>query len=138
LPTDEPLNWNENTEFLSASQVEQTKAILLHTRLPLELIDEILDFAEYWPVAEFCSTLQVTARAETVNGQNVSILYLRTLPLPGRFRPEDGADPELIDNYDLRGPYPIRKVVFRLVSKDQGWSTNQGRGMFRGGLEGSN
>lgn len=133
VPTEEPASWKERV-FLSALEVEHTKKLLLLKGLPIELIDEILDFAEYWPVAEFCCSLPATARAEQHNKANSSILYLRTLPLPGVFFPEDGGEPELIDNYDLRGPHPIRKVVFRVASKDQGWSSNQGRGMSDGTL----
>lgn len=126
-PTVEPPAWNDTAGYLSAAQAEQTMSLLLLLQLPIELVVEILDLAEYWPVAEFSCSLRVTARS----GTNGSLLYLRTLPLPGRFHPEDGeGQPELIQNYELRGPYPIRKVVFRLASRDQGWSSNRGQGMW--------
>lgn len=86
--------------------------------LPIELIDQIIDDAEYWPHVHASLTEPVTASGGY--DANHDILLLRTPPIcsaattfpdqPSTTLPE----PELI--------HPVRKIVFTLNSHDQGWS----------------
>ena len=78
-------------------QVLETKILLQRRGLPLEVIDTILDFAEYWALvsttAQYAS--ERVARSTYQNSDLGYLLYLRTRPLPGEFKPEpatgDGA-----------------------------------------------
>jgi len=78
-------------------QVLETKILLQRRGLPLEVIDTILDFAEYWALvsttAQYASERVAWSTRE--NSYLGYLLYLRTRPLPGEFRPEpatgDGA-----------------------------------------------
>ncbi|KAG0123911.1 hypothetical protein HOY82DRAFT_494750 [Tuber indicum] len=125
------------------AQVLKTKKLLRSRGLPLEVIDAILDFAEYWPVvstiAQYAS--EKIAQSSYENSNLASLLYLRTQPLPGEFRPElatgdeIGEDPTtgcFIGHYQARGQHPVRKLIFKTVSRDQGWTSNEGQGTYKG------
>lgn len=113
----------------SPRDVLDVKSLLWQKRLPIELVDSIIDFAEYWPhqATEVDRAIQV--------GNNSSVLYLQTPLLPGVFVPENDkkcgeAEESLaIGNVRTRALNPARKIVFRIWSHDQGWSSNPGRGM---------
>jgi len=124
-------------------QVLETKILLRRRGLPLEVIDTILDFAEYWALVSTIAqyTSERVAQSTYGNTDLEHLLYLRTQPLPGEFKSEpatgDGAIEGvttgcLIGDYRARGQHPVRKVVFQTVSRDQGWSSNEGRGTYRG------
>ncbi|KAG0635854.1 hypothetical protein HOY80DRAFT_892343 [Tuber brumale] len=125
------------------AQVLKTKRLLQSRGLPLEVVDAILDFAEYWPVVSMIAryTSEKIAQSTYENSYSGSLLYLRTQPLPGEFKPEPttgdgvGGGPTagcFIGRYQARGQYPVRKVVFKTVSRDQGWSSNEGQDTYKG------
>ncbi|PWW72525.1 hypothetical protein C7212DRAFT_225527 [Tuber magnatum] len=125
------------------AQVVKTKKLLQGRGLPIEVVDTILDFAEYWPVVSTITRYasEKTARSTYETGNSAHLLYSRTNPLPGEFKPEptarDGAGEgsttgQFIGHYQTRGQYPVRKIVFKTVSRDQGWTSNEGRGTYKG------
>ncbi|RPA94644.1 hypothetical protein L873DRAFT_1700735 [Choiromyces venosus 120613-1] len=155
MPTISPLNRSNNPESQTqpdqplelgghtSAEVLKTKRLLLRKGLPLEVVDTVLDFAEYWSVASTISHYEAvkTVRSPYSTGNVGTLLYLRTLPLPGVFKPEQRAGDRagegcgtgyFIGDYPARGQYPVRKIVFKIVSKDQGWSSNEGRGTYNG------
>jgi len=75
--------------------------------LPLELVDVILDTAEYWPRV---STLQ---EIPIVVVNNQTCCYLITDPMPGPSHPDESGD--------FQQHRSIRKVRFKIRSHDQGW-----------------
>lgn len=88
---------------------------LFQTYLPLELVNIILDFAEYWP----CICCDSDCRADVVASRDgkaeAARLYIMSPPIPepdGRHR-------------------RIRKVIFQTESRDQGWVDDpQSRGLY--------
>lgn len=166
----------------SYADVLVAKALLQRCgRLPLELVDDIVDMAEYWPKThvevDFYENRRngifVPVRQSRNTGKNQFIL--RTPPLGFRAAPtkEDnystkepeprpsrndgneatenagpgtgGADDAgvLCSDDDVRTWFPVgqapplehpcRKIVFTLISHDQGWANNQrDRGSFKG------
>ncbi|KAI0066557.1 hypothetical protein BV25DRAFT_1820549 [Artomyces pyxidatus] len=119
---------------LTAETVYEVKALLAAAgNLPPELVDIIIDHAEYWPSTRTVVDTPCTASAHSA--QVASILYLRTPPVPGAFAdPDDPDSPTVLGGEPaVRGVHPVRKVVFRLTSRDQGWSgTPQDHMTFRG------
>jgi hypothetical protein len=94
-------------------------------------VDTIIDFAEYWPVTSVWARYQEEVKA--FSSDDMSVLYLHTLPIPGIFKEQEGegeAKEELIGEHPTRTARPVRRVVFRVESRDQGWSSNVGCGMF--------
>ncbi|EIW77968.1 hypothetical protein CONPUDRAFT_109281 [Coniophora puteana RWD-64-598 SS2] len=102
--------------------------------LPVEIIDVILDHGAYWPH----STVEVKEIDVVSGGDDVEDkVYLRTLPLAypktegshvasaGQYpihRPPRGSNEE---EYPRRGQHPCRRIVFELLSRDQGWSSDR-------------
>lgn len=117
-----------NNFIPSPADVLDAKSILWQKNLPIELIDTIIDFAGYWP------QLVTEVEKSVAIGHNRKVLYLQTQPLPGLFSPEspeEGGNVELVvGEVEARTLNPARKVVFRIWSHDQGWSSNPGRGLF--------
>ena len=86
--------------------------------IPIDLVDEIIDYASYWP--RICATAQrqVTARGSSSYSD---VLVLRTKPLCALA----SAHREWQSTQNLPEPrleYPARQVVLTLQSHDQGWS----------------
>lgn len=98
------------------------KSVLWQKGLPVELIDSVVDFAEYWPrlVTEVENTIAVR--------NNGRMLYLQSQPLPGLFASEN-SERLVVGGLDSSTLNLVRKLVFRTWSKDQGWSSNAGRGV---------
>ena len=71
-------------------QVLETKILLQRKGLPLEVIDTILDFAEYWALVSTTAQYaeERVAHSSYQNNRLGYLLYLRTKPLPGEFKPE--------------------------------------------------
>ncbi|EFX01940.1 hypothetical protein CMQ_5011 [Grosmannia clavigera kw1407] len=111
--------------------------------LPLELVDEIVDLAEYWPHTTTCIDYRQTELTEKrIGSQNQNVMLFRTPPLgferpphadeasytteplePAQLQQEYGRD-ELVHWLGRRAPaleHPCRKIRFRLISHDQGW-----------------
>ncbi|KAI5837488.1 hypothetical protein DFP73DRAFT_568245 [Morchella snyderi] len=86
--------------------------------LPIELVDQIITFSEYWPH-------YTTELAEgTIVRNNGEELYLQSQPLPGTFFPEGETEGVDIGGVCVGTLAPARKVVFRIWSHDQGWSSS--------------
>ncbi|PMD30891.1 hypothetical protein L207DRAFT_520003 [Hyaloscypha variabilis F] len=138
-------------DILTVKQILATKG-----KLPLELIDTIIDFAEYWIKTTTCRTdgeVRVLAGRE---GENK--LLLRSYPIgyvptkdnpttinmrrkdewisrPSKpwIEPDDfpnNVTQEVIDhwsrNISPRGEFICRKIVFSIKSHDQGWGGPHG------------
>lgn len=98
----------------SEHDVMDVKETLLRF-LPLELVDTILDDAEYWPVL-MCHSQAVTPgsiAAISFPNHNASYCYY--------------ISPKIPDTCHLNAsPFKVRKVVFRIRSHDQGWGGDPG------------
>ncbi|KAH7907055.1 hypothetical protein BJ138DRAFT_1161074 [Hygrophoropsis aurantiaca] len=122
--------------------------------LPPELIDQILDDASYWPHSSITSRKDAFAQARyrphtashLLEDPVKDVMYMRTLPLaiPGvegsfalsEMAPQedillglgavhgDEHTPANLKWLPPRGKHPVREVVFRLWSQDQGWTTD--------------
>ncbi|KAL1870267.1 hypothetical protein VTK73DRAFT_2716 [Phialemonium thermophilum] len=137
----------------SISDVFVVRAMLSKAlALPPELVNDVLDWAEYWPHA--------TVKAEYEGGEKIArggsgrppqaedVFLIRSLPL-GFSKLPDGVseDSWTTTEHDLRGPleelsidelqhflkspsplleHPCRKIVFTLRSRDQGWGGEPG------------
>ncbi|KAH8149335.1 uncharacterized protein LAJ45_06414 [Morchella importuna] len=86
--------------------------------VPIELVDQIISYAEYWPHNTIELAEGIIARN---NGEE---LCLQSQPLPGRFIPEGETEGVDIGGVCVRTLTPARKVVFRILSHDQGWSSS--------------
>ncbi|KIY66424.1 hypothetical protein CYLTODRAFT_431794 [Cylindrobasidium torrendii FP15055 ss-10] len=88
-----------------AADIFELREFFLHY-LPLELIDTILDCAEYWPCVHAERALDVVARAKRGRhphaAPNAEYVYLVTKRIP----PEAKV---------------VQKVVYNITSHDQGW-----------------
>ncbi|EPE08391.1 hypothetical protein F503_01174 [Ophiostoma piceae UAMH 11346] len=157
----------------SYADVFVVKAMLGHAgNLPLELVDTIIDHAEYWPHThvEAKSTqlggITVPSRSFSTSANN--LFLCRTPPLGFTKAPVAEKDssteyssrrlePQPLPNSDSAHPghdstclpdtiqgwlpaqqpkpveHPCRKIVFTIVSRDQGWANNQqDRGTYKG------
>lgn len=74
-------------------------AFLLRQVLVADLVPSIIDFAEYW-----VKTTDIRRERLSVQEHNAGIIYLTTTPI----------DSPLL--------YPVRRIVFKVKSHDQGWS----------------
>ncbi|KAI0975792.1 hypothetical protein F4678DRAFT_282767 [Xylaria arbuscula] len=114
------------------------------SNFPPELVDIVMDFAEYWACSVASIDYSVTARKELAiyGGRQVEDKFiLRTEPLglttwhskdPKRWQEEAPAH-KLGEEFSrtelerfVEGPpstldHPFRKIVFDIVSRDQGW-----------------
>ncbi|KAJ4469855.1 hypothetical protein J3R30DRAFT_3303165 [Lentinula aciculospora] len=79
--------------------------------LPLEIIDLILDYGEYWPCLRVDSNSQIDAEASSTITEEATWLYLISPPIP----------PSEIPRSDSRHR-KIRKATFEMESHDQGWT----------------
>ncbi|KIK52057.1 hypothetical protein GYMLUDRAFT_50129 [Collybiopsis luxurians FD-317 M1] len=78
--------------------------------LPLELIDLVLDYAEYWPCLRVDTNKEIDALASRTISGEATWLYLISPFIP----------PREIKGVDSRHRR-IRKVKFDMESNDQGW-----------------
>jgi hypothetical protein len=93
-------------------------AFLLRQKLPAELVPAILDYAEFW--------VKTTSIMERDLNVRESDLIKRDDGIGGTI--EEGVPylfTDCIGMEGLSGLHPVRKVVFTLVSKDQGYSWDQ-------------
>ncbi|KIM83435.1 hypothetical protein PILCRDRAFT_69475 [Piloderma croceum F 1598] len=93
--------------------------------LPVELIDQILDDASYWPHSS------VTLEWDMLTPGNAEVqdgMYMRTLPFAVY-----GTEGNITLTQEHVEHYPCRKIVFQLWSQDQGWSDDRdNHGTYRG------
>ncbi|KAJ9242569.1 hypothetical protein DTO280E4_3776 [Paecilomyces variotii] len=79
--------------------------------LPTEIVDLIIDTAEYWP------SVEAKLSGPTIVRQDADRELLRTPPLCLE-KQEDSASPKILPH---RGSHPCRKIIFNIWSQDQGW-----------------
>ncbi|KAI0434832.1 hypothetical protein F5Y09DRAFT_294992 [Xylaria sp. FL1042] len=125
--------------------VEVKRTLAKATNFPPELVDIIMDFAEYWACSVASIDYSVTAQGELAiygGREGEDQFLLRTEPLglttwhsddPNRWRAaapayklgEEFTRTELerfVDGPPSTLDHPFRKIVFDIVSRDQGWS----------------
>ena len=86
-------------------------------RLPIHLIDEIIDHAEYWVCAFASKNSSLVARGNT----NYSdVLVIRTPPICSLST--FGSEHDELGLPEPTLKHPARKIVFTIRSHDQGWS----------------
>jgi hypothetical protein len=96
-----------------------------HGTVPDEIVDMIIDEAEYWP--SVVTSLNTTPFMIGADGDKEC---LRTPPLCFSFN-EGGENTS--ETLLHRGLYPCRKIIFDISSHDQGWGGDYGhQGTFRG------
>ncbi|KAL8386778.1 hypothetical protein RB595_010398 [Gaeumannomyces hyphopodioides] len=111
--------------------------------LPLELVNRIMDFAEYWPHTsaqlDYGAVPRAVARGSSARED---VFLLRTLPLgfvkqvnsdADRYKTEEAKLLHLSSEHSVEQfqkwigspshtlEHPCRKIVFTITSKDQGW-----------------
>jgi hypothetical protein len=109
-----------NPERITLDQVNAAYEHLNKAGLPSEIALMILDYAEYWVYEHYTRDAQLIANAMLGNSvHECASLYTHTTPLTAE-----------LDPVPLLKP---RKVVFKLKSRDQGWSNNPvDHGSYRG------
>ncbi|PBP26667.1 hypothetical protein BUE80_DR002420 [Diplocarpon rosae] len=133
--------------------------------LPIELVDTVVDFAEYWPRTMTCRTggeFHVRSGRPGFEDQSYPLGYIpesstsTTCPMAATdavsqtyptiaaqpFNPHSNSrhhdDREDVlskwtDASQIRGEHPCRKIVFTIVSHDQGWGGGSSdRGTYKG------
>ncbi|KAL2062269.1 hypothetical protein VTL71DRAFT_6535 [Oculimacula yallundae] len=157
----------------SVEDVLSTKETLFQAfKLPVELIDTIIEFAEYYPCTSVCRTsgeLHVRSGGAGVGGSTEDRFLVRSLPLgyiPGKsstiecpmdsssaiplsyptipaspWRESDALPGDITEDLkkrwasasQMKGESPCRKIVFTIVSHDQGWGgASEHKGTFKG------
>jgi len=124
--------------------------------LPVELIDQILDDASYWPHSSVTLEWDAVAASGTVSEKQDN-MYMRTLPFAIYGTEGDvsltqehvrSVGLDAVEPFHLgmqnseaertkwlppRGGNPCRKIAFQLWSEDQGWSNDSANhGTYRG------
>ncbi|EIW75423.1 hypothetical protein CONPUDRAFT_131665 [Coniophora puteana RWD-64-598 SS2] len=95
-----------------------TVRILLSSFLPVELIDIILDEADYWSHSRVEASM---CRKDygLDDGTDYGEIFLFTMPLAH----PDTVDHQVASKISIkRGEHPCRRIVFELHSRDKGWS----------------
>ena len=100
-----------SNHYPSKEDVFLTRAFMLG-RLPLELVDIILDLAMYWPRVVARETRRVEVNASAQNGHDANFVYLVTPPIPPS---------PLTEGRGQDGRIKVNLVRFSLCSRDQGW-----------------
>lgn len=113
-----------NNHFIPhATDALDVRSILWQKNLPVELIDYIIDSAEYWP--RFVASVEDPVTV----ANNRKVLYIQSQPLPGLFTLGGRRGGLVVGGVKTSSINPARRIVFRIRSNDQGWSSNPGRGM---------
>lgn len=96
-------------------------------RLPLELVDEILREAQYWPVIRGSCDSHFQVQSAGINGSfEASYCCLITPPIPNTRSITMSLDQAAYNTVDIDIRRKIEKVVFRFTSRDQGWEEESG------------
>jgi hypothetical protein len=114
--------WSSFINTLNSSSTEEYSprtpreiyhtAFLLRQKLPPELVPSILDFAEYWLLSEKSLRRHQSIAQRHLqrdDGGERGFLYLLS-------------DPIASDYLQYSSLHPVRKIIFTLSSRDQGWS----------------
>ncbi|KAK1225812.1 hypothetical protein PQX77_011223 [Marasmius sp. AFHP31] len=99
-------------QFPSEDDVVAVRLLLVQ-RLPRELVDIIIDEAEYW--VRVCigeRNTRLAARANSGPDFNCSYCYLLTQCIPA---------PENTENDVRKRPARVQRIIFTTTSRDQGW-----------------
>ncbi|KAF7161751.1 hypothetical protein CNMCM6106_008904 [Aspergillus hiratsukae] len=80
--------------------------------LPVEIVDMIMEAAEYWP------SIEARMDTRTIIRQDHDRELLRTAPLCYDEKTLQSASPHVLPHRTI---HPCRKIVFRISSHDQGW-----------------
>lgn len=151
--------WTGEPTIEDVLKAQEILASISH--LPVELIDLIIDYAEYWP-----HTVSFPHKASSIS--DADALITRSLPIgypdasivpPYPLTEEDFGSgvqrffpphPDMTSNYETTTPkildtwtkysmprtrlkHPVRKIVFNIKSHDQGWGGNYAhKGTFNG------
>ena len=145
---------NQEPYAPSVADAYAVKALLTgQARLPLDLAELVLDLAAYWPHTR---TISTKTPCKAVGRQSEHVFLLRSKPLCVGAAEDYPRSEPVGDNSsasrenkrrrasavfgdggkgedELPEPWsrhPARRVVFRLRSHDQGWSSEQGRGTY--------
>ena len=86
--------------------------------LPIELINVIFDYAEYWPHVSASKTKPIVARGAS---SHQDVLVIRTPPICALATA--GCEDDSLGLPEPTLLHPVRKIVFRLRSHDQGYSS---------------
>jgi len=106
--------------------VVATRAALIE-RLPLELVNEILREAQYWPIIQgSCDSHFQVQSANTDGSFDASYFCLITPPIPNSRRIKTSLTRAACKSADYDIRRKIEKVVFRFTSRDQGWEEDLG------------
>jgi len=91
-------------------------AFILRQKLPPELVPSILDFAEYWVKSSASCTYHMN-----ITEQDLRVGSGSSSELKGTLY---HTSPLIAGNYEqFSALNPVRKIVFTITSKDQGWSS---------------
>ncbi|KAJ5732035.1 hypothetical protein N7493_003516 [Penicillium malachiteum] len=117
-PSSEPENDPQNEVFFPGVWDVLKVRYLLQWKLqegfPPELIDEIIDEAEYWPSTEN----RMEGKMPKWISQDHDQVLLKTVPLCyDRKSLEQSSSPKPLPH---RGIRPVRKIIFKITSHDQG------------------
>ncbi|KAI0066558.1 hypothetical protein BV25DRAFT_1912617 [Artomyces pyxidatus] len=105
---------NQIAVAVAIEEAHEVKTMLAQAGgLPLETIDLIIDAAEYWPCTRTTVDTPYTVEASSADS---------TPPVPGPFSLDQGGIAILGGVGSVRWAHPVRKIIFRFVSRDQGWS----------------
>lgn len=152
-----PTNQQQDGPFEpSPVDVLVLKAMIQKARvLPVEIVDGIIEFAEYWPCSHSYVEYRnsVTGHESRAFRQDADAMLIRTPPvgfrnpLTDRYSTDEAIPPGyLLNECELKHfekylgeampplKHPVRKVVFTIKSRDQGWG---GGADTRGGYHGS-
>lgn len=128
--------------FPTISDVLAVKSLLLtfpqSSRLPIELIDIIIDYAHYWPHTSTTLAVPVciTGKHPRTGGHANDLLIvtppLGVLPQPS-VSSNNGEWGRVDDCTPHRGTHPCRELTFALSGHDQGWGgLERDRGTYLG------
>ncbi|KAH8433655.1 uncharacterized protein LDX57_011289 [Aspergillus melleus] len=95
--------------------------------LPLEIVDLIVDAAEYW------ASVESKMQGQRIIRQDGDQVLVRTSPLCYNEKTLGSPSPKLLPHRTI---HPCRKIVFSIASHDQGWGGR--RRQDRSPFEGSN
>ncbi|KAI1514948.1 hypothetical protein PtrSN002B_007942 [Pyrenophora tritici-repentis] len=124
----------QNTPFTPTyTTIRQTRALLKSLHFPTELVLAVLDYAEYWPYVSFStlpSTRQPSGRQRPIiarasgSRSEAAAICLAT---------DDVFGAEVVQEMEQEGETTkVKRVEFKLRSRDQGWTSEGGESGFGG------
>lgn len=115
-------NWQLEPWVLDYEDVLEARTLLEGRGLPMELVLDILDHAEYWPMRQFSTTPGSTVKvAATMFRSSAAGLCLDA---------DIFNDPVVNDLRANGEKVRIKAIQFQIRSRDQGWTSEPTRGTF--------